>query len=278
MEDQKTQIDQKDQKDVHDQIINGMIYRIWNDVDDKTYIGSTSQAYLSYRMKNHKNSMKASKTKYYNMKLYKHMRALGFEKFHIELIEKVQVKSKRELKRIEGMWQRKLKPELNYEIAGRTQKEWEAETGYSKKYYTEHKDDFKEKAKQYAVEHKDEIKETSAKYYTKHKDTIIEKTRKYYTENKEKVLESCKQYRLNHKREKSDRDKAYRENNKEQVRAKKKEYREMNKDKIAQREQVDVKCECGDTVRKYKLNRHRLTKRHQARINDSEPSTVAIPS
>jgi len=57
------------------------VYKIINTIDDKIYIGSTSKT-LEERFKQHLYDATRNNT----IKLYKHMRYLGFEYFRIELI------------------------------------------------------------------------------------------------------------------------------------------------------------------------------------------------
>jgi len=57
------------------------IYKITNNIDDKIYIGSTSQT-LEERFKEHVYNATRNNT----IKLYKHMRYLGFKHFRIELV------------------------------------------------------------------------------------------------------------------------------------------------------------------------------------------------
>jgi len=57
------------------------VYKIINTIDDKIYIGSTSKT-LEERFKQHLYDATRNNT----IKLYNHMRYLGFEHFRIELI------------------------------------------------------------------------------------------------------------------------------------------------------------------------------------------------
>ncbi len=59
----------------------GFVYKIWNDDDDKIYIGSTIQG-LNARFQGHKDKHKIETLKNYNCSLFKHYRELGFNKFH----------------------------------------------------------------------------------------------------------------------------------------------------------------------------------------------------
>ena len=70
------------------------IYRIYNDVNDKSYIGQTVKS-LEYQMSLHRNSMVTGQTQ----PLYVAMRELGWDNFHIELIQ--EAKSLEELDELE---------------------------------------------------------------------------------------------------------------------------------------------------------------------------------
>ena len=105
----------------------GKIYKIWNDVDDKLYVGSTCQKYLTTRFSDHKGGYADFIRGRNNMKLYQHAKILGgMQHFHIELIENFSCTDLHELRIREGYYQRLLKPELNLYIAGRTKIESDA--------------------------------------------------------------------------------------------------------------------------------------------------------
>lgn len=61
----------------------GYIYKIWNDENDKIYIGETKNS-LEQRWQGHLYSAKTSDTH-----LYRAMRKYGINKFHIEVVEEV---------------------------------------------------------------------------------------------------------------------------------------------------------------------------------------------
>ena len=63
---------------------NGKIYRIWNMMNDRFYVGSTIQP-LHKRMIGHR--CDAGKPQCSKVKLYTDMNTLGYEHFKIELIE-----------------------------------------------------------------------------------------------------------------------------------------------------------------------------------------------
>ncbi len=71
----------------------GKIYKVINSVDEKVYIGSTTQS-LSRRMGNHRENCKDLNR---NSKIYKHMRNIGVQYFKIVLIQNFPCSSKEEL-------------------------------------------------------------------------------------------------------------------------------------------------------------------------------------
>lgn len=87
--------------------IEGKIYKIVNDIDDKIYIGSTCNP-LHKRFFYHKN--KASKS---GCKFLSHMKLIGPPHFRIILVERYPCASKNELSAREEYWIKELKPELN---------------------------------------------------------------------------------------------------------------------------------------------------------------------
>jgi hypothetical protein len=73
---------------------NGKIYKIVNDVNDMTYVGSTTSA-LSRRFSGHKAD--AKRTKSQNCRFYTAVNLIGIDHFRIILIENFSCKSKSEL-------------------------------------------------------------------------------------------------------------------------------------------------------------------------------------
>lgn len=71
----------------------GYIYKIYNDVNDKLYIGQTTTT-IKDRWHGH---MSACLEDRYQSVIYKAMRSLGRDKFHIEEILKIEANSKQEL-------------------------------------------------------------------------------------------------------------------------------------------------------------------------------------
>ena len=155
---------------------NGKIYSIRNFVNDKVYVGSTTQA-LSKRMQKHRSDAKRRVKG--NCKLYQTMIELGIENFYIELIEYHSCHSKEELFKKEGEWIRKIGT-LNGQIQGRTPEQYRSDTvenkkEYDKEYHKNNKEKRSEQAKDRYEGKKDYIKQKSSDNYYKNKEAIREK-------------------------------------------------------------------------------------------------------
>ena len=85
-------------------------------------------------------------------------------------------------------------------------------------------------------------------YYVKNAEKIREQRRVNYSRNKEKTIESEKAYREKHREEINQRTRRYTEAHREQVR-------------IPSNEKVT--CECGCTVRRGHMAKHRRTDKHK---------------
>jgi len=125
---------------------NGKIYKITNTVTDDIYVGSTTHP-LEARFDVHRRSSR--RDIYKNIKLYKLMNDIGFDKFSIALIEDFPCETKTELCRREGYFIYTLNTSLNHNIAGRTRKER----------YVANNDEMRAKAKRMYEKHKEKIRE-----------------------------------------------------------------------------------------------------------------------
>jgi group I intron endonuclease len=101
----------------------GQIYVIRNMVNDKVYVGSTTQT-ISRRWAGHMSCLRDKKRKHY--KIYRAMEELGVDKFYIEFVEAWPCENKGQLCAREGHYIRKLdsvKNGYNDVVAGRTHTE-----------------------------------------------------------------------------------------------------------------------------------------------------------
>ena len=153
---------------------NGKIYRIWNMMNDRFYVGSTIQP-LHKRMIGHR--CDAGKQQCSKVKLYADMNTLGYEHFKIELIEYYPCNSRDELIRREGEIIRELKPELNMQIAGRTWKEWAHDNQQR----------VKEKRQEYMMQNKDKLTEKQKEYFEKNREHFLNYKKQWYKSNKERI-------------------------------------------------------------------------------------------
>jgi lipopolysaccharide export LptBFGC system permease protein LptF len=86
--------------------------------------------------------------------------------------------------------------------------------------------------------------------------------KKYYAEHKEKLLQQKKEWRENNK------DRINNEKKKEYQ----KKYDEEHKEQIKQRREKLVLCECGDEVKQFSIQKHKLSKLHKLKceLNDKK--------
>jgi hypothetical protein len=212
---------------------NGKIYKITNCIDDEVYIGSTCQP-LTKRFSWHKYRINIER--YQNIKVYKHINDLGFDKFSISLVENYPCTNKTELRRREGEFIKE-QGTLNDRIAGRTTKE----------YFEDNKEQIAEFKQKWNKNNKEKTKEYMKEYRKDNKEKLAEKKKEYYENNKEKILE-------------------YYENNKEKIAIRVKEYtkkyRENNKEKIKNQKSTKVECEvCNQIVSYTNLSTHKKSKK-----------------
>ena len=162
-------------------MIYGSVYKIWNDVDDKFYIGS-SKLNLSKRISDHKSNSRTQSRRAYNCKFYKHMRLHGQDKFHIECLENVECEDLKALHAKEQEYIDELKPELNYQRASRshmTKKEIYKE-GNDKAIANrtpEQIEHHKQRVKNWHTANKEKVKKYKAELFQKQKAALQEKRR-----------------------------------------------------------------------------------------------------
>ena len=167
---------------------NGKIYKIVCNKTNLVYIGSTTQKYLSDRLKGHRCDYKRflSTNKHY----VSSFKIMENNDYFIELIELFPCNSKDELFVRERYYYDNNVCINNYKP--HTTKDEKKEQ--CKIYNLEHKDEIKEQCKIYKLEHKDEIKEQRREYDKKYNNDHKEQQRKYREENKEKLKEQQKIY------------------------------------------------------------------------------------
>jgi len=218
----------------------GKIYKIISSTSNYVYIGSTTNT-LSTRFSIHKSHYKSGKNKALSMIFDNN----NIDNCYIELIKNYPCSCRNELEREEGIELRKINNDtstkeicLNYNIAGRTQKE----------YREEHKEHLKEQRKQWGEKNKSKYLEYKKQYYDNHKEEIAEQDKIRYNNNKQSILEKHKQYYDNNK----DKIKQYYNNHKEEINKK-------------------YTCECGGKYTQKNKSTHEKTEKHQSFINSQTP-------
>ena len=160
---------------------NGKIYTIRCKNDDTLiYVGSTCET-LSRRLTTHRASYKANNSRFFYTFID------SWEDWYIELYEECPCNTKEELRKREGEVIRSIGT-LNYEIAGRTKKEYEDDNKLIRQ----------SQKKIYYINNKDKIRE----YRENNIDKIKAKDKKYAENNKEKIKTYQKEYRLKMKENK----------------------------------------------------------------------------
>ena len=200
---------------------------------DQIYVGSTCN--LKKRIILHKSDCYNENSKGFNLPLYKFIRENGgFNNFTYEVLDDcIDVNCKEDLLKKERMYYDLLKPSLNsFRPCITLEEKIEYGKEYGKEYYENNKERFKEYGKE---------------YYENNKQKVNERRKDYYENNKQKVNERRKDYY---------------ENNKKKVKQKVKEYYENNKQKVNERRKEKITCECGRSVRKDTLSRHKKSKIH----------------
>ena len=84
---------------IEDEVIIGRVYKIYNIVDEKVYIGATVKP-LVKRLGDHIYAYNINT----NMDLYHHIRLLGLQNFRMKLLEWKQVDKLNELHQLEQKW------------------------------------------------------------------------------------------------------------------------------------------------------------------------------
>lgn len=92
---------------------------------------------------------------------------------------------------------------------------------------------------------------TNKQYRIDNKQKINANQRQYYRDNKDKCDSQVMRYRNTHKDEYNKYQKSYRESHKEE-------------------RKIIIQCECGSSVQKYNLPRHRRTKKHMNYISQHQ--------
>jgi predicted GIY-YIG superfamily endonuclease len=267
---------------------NGKVYRI-QCIDGHFYIGSTTQK-LNRRLNHHIQLSKKDSTNFYN-----HMKELGWENAHIELIEDYPCETSKELHQREDHY---IKTNIDNPLCLNQKRAFLSEDGrvYEKNQYTEqHRQEANERTKEYRAAHHEEILEKEAAYREAHREELARKQREYIRENKEKIKESRANYLVEHKEQIAEYSKQYAEANREKIaayksvwqqkhkeetraeretaREEKRNEREQKKQEYHQQQRAIHLCDCGGTYQLHHKKRHDNGKKHVDYLNSTKEST-----
>jgi len=209
------------------------IYKVYNNENDKFYIGHTVTT-LSKRIGKHREKHSNCMTKNLGVEL---------KDIQIVLIEKYPCKDVDEAKLRERYYIEKYQKEglniVNKNIPGRSVKEYNKQP---------------------------KMKEYQKKWREENKEYLKQIKKEWSEKNKERVSKKNKEWYLNNLKHNKDYDKKRYEKNKEKLRKQSLEYYQKNKEKIQERRKnktiEKVTCECGITINKYGLSRHKKSKSH----------------
>ena len=233
----------------------GKIYKITDNGQNKCYIGSTTQPYLSNRLAQHRkkynNYLKGKGCCYSVFSIFDEF---GVDNCKIYLIEEFSCNSKEELHRREGQLQKETEC-VNKMIAGRTKKE----------YCEDNKEILHEKYSKYCLEHPDKRRETALKHYYQNKEAINKKQRQNYDPEKKKI--QSQDYYKRKGKEMLEKKKQYRIDNPEKMA----EYYKRRYANDKEKKATPCNCVCGAVIRVSDKARHEKTKKHQQFINQNNP-------
>lgn len=157
------------------------IYKIYSDVCDEVYIGSTND--FKRRLRDHKSRCNNENNDGHNFFIYQFIRQNGgWDNFKSSILWEGDVKDKYEKMKIEGEYMKEYDKTLNSHNSHGCKD--------SKEYYEENK----EKIKEYREANKVKRKEKMKKYHQANKEKINDKKKEYYQANKEKIKEKMKEY------------------------------------------------------------------------------------
>ena len=165
----------------------GKIYKLYSDIDDMFYIGSTTLP-LGKRRKSHK-----KKAEFFpDRNVYAHFNNISWDNVKIQLIEKYPCASIHELIQRERHHIEILKPQLNTTIPILTDEEKEKK-----------KQEQFAKLTEYMKQNPEVKKKSDKKSYEKRKEQILKQKHEYYEANKNAKKEWQKNYTQTHKEEMS---------------------------------------------------------------------------
>ena len=249
----------------------GKIYKLSSNQTNLVYYGSTIENTLTNRISGHRKNYK-----YWGIGKKNYISSYEIVKYDdckIVLVEAFPCKSIYEL----------LAREQYYIDKNECVNKCKAYTGlnakaYKKQYYEENVDKIREQHKlhyqenfakinehnkQYHLSHINETKEYQKLYYRKHEDELKEKSKTYFREHYDEIKEKKKDYYICHIEEIKEYKKHYQKLHADAIKEQKIQSR-LNNSEI-------ITCSCGSQIKKYKLNAHQKTQKHQTWISSQIP-------
>jgi hypothetical protein len=159
--------------------MKGYIYKISNSINDKLYVGSTTQK-LSRRMSQHRSLSKYNDNK--NRPLYIAFNNLGVIHFKIVLIEEVEVPDKQHLYMIEDKYINK------YDSI---------KTGYNSQGAIFNIDNYRKYSAQYRENNKEHHSQIGKEWYNKNKERLLIKAKEY--RERGEIIDKTKQYQIQYR-------------------------------------------------------------------------------
>ena len=243
------------------------IYRMYSD-EGYYYYGSTIRNIVT-RLCSHINDSRRNKSK-----LYEYFQNIGWNNAKIELINSIDVNSKKELLEIENDYIKKHFDDrfcLNsHHPIINLQRQKETKKRHHKELYEEHKEEINKKGKEWRENNKEKVLELKKQYYQNNRKIILEKNKNYSEQNREKILQKKKDYYKNNKEKRSEYEKQKYKKNKESILARCNEYREMNRKQIREKEKEKIICMCGSEIMRANKARHEASIKHQEFLNTKQ--------
>ena len=207
----------------------GIVYSITCRTTDEVYYGSTVQT-IERRMNKHRSDARSDQQCTSKPIILR-------DNYDSRVLETHQNITKTELEKVHESKYIKNNPCVNKKVPGRTREE----------YRKANREELLAKKKENYEANREEILAKQKEYREDNREEILAKKKENYEANKEKILAKNKKYR---------------EANKE----KRQENYEANREEILAKQAERITCECGCTVSRNCMARHRKTEKHKNKI------------
>ena len=233
----------------------GKVYKIVCSKSNVVYVGSTFYSRLRQRWNDHKSNFKEwLGGKEAHCTIYPYFKKYGIENFKMILIKEYQVCDEKHLRMYEGLWISKTNccNRINPSNLSGNKK---LRKFFQKEYREKNDAKIKKKKKEYYQDNKEEIAKNYKVWRENNKEWVAQKNKIWRENNKEEIAQKKKETYLN---------------NREEILKKKKEYWRKNREEIIQKNKVRAICECGLTMNKYSIPRHKKSNRHKKLMSEKQ--------